>query len=292
MNIIERQQVMDPSELIKLRQKAKFLRGKMLDMVTQADSGHLASAFSMVELLVVLYGKVLNVDPEKPDWENRDRFILSKGHGCVALYAVLAEKGFFSVDILDSFCREGSILGGHPEMQKVPGIEASTGSLGHGLSIAAGISLAGKVDKAGYHIYCLMGDGECNEGSVWEAALFAAHHELENLIVIVDYNKLQASGPVDEILALHSLAAKWEAFGWEVAEIDGHDIIQILQTLKKIPFKKGRPSAIIAHTVKGKGVSFMENIARWHTMLPDEQELKRAKEELRSPEAIEAESRK
>jgi transketolase len=285
-------EILEDSELIKLRQKAAFLRRKILDMVTQANSGHLGSAFSMVELLVVLYNKILNIDPENPDWEERDRFILSKGHGCVALYAVLAEKGFFSADILDSFCQQGSILGGHPEMQKVPGIEASTGSLGHGLSMAAGISLAAKADKAGYRTYCLLGDGECNEGSVWEAALFAAHHKLENLVVIVDYNKLQSSGPVDEILALDSLAAKWEAFGWEVIEMDGHNITRIFQTLQKMPLKQGKPCAIIADTVKGKGVSFMENVVRWHTMLPNEQELEQARKELEAPEDIEAKSQK
>lgn len=269
-----------------LKQKANFTRMKILDVATKAKSGHIASAFSIVELLIGLYHNILNVDPKNPDKADRDRFILSKGHGCLALYTVLADKKFFAMEVLDTFCQPESILGGHPEMQKVPGIEASTGSLGHGLSIAVGISLAGKYDHKKYRTFCLLGDGECNEGSVWEAAMFAPHHKLDNLIAIIDYNKFQSTGPIERVLSLEPLTKKWQAFGWEAEEIDGHDIEQIMHTLQQVPFKKNQPSVIIAHTIKGKGVSFIENNNIWHTKVPDAEELKRAYAELQQPAVI------
>ena len=273
---------MRQTEIIKLKLKANSIREKILTMVTKAKSGHIASAFSIVETLIILYYKILNLDLNNPKWDERDRFILSKGHGCVALYAVLAEKGFFPVETLFTFCKPGSILGGHPEMQKIPGVEASTGSLGHGLSIAVGIALAGKYDKKKYRTFCLIGDGECNEGSIWEAAMFATHKKLDNLVVIVDYNKLQSSGRVEEVLSLEPFGKKWEAFGWKVKEIDGHNMQQLFHALNKIPLKKRQPTLIISHTVKGKGVSFIENVVSWHTMIPNDDEFNLAKEELKN----------
>lgn len=264
-----------------LKQESNLVRHKILEVAARAKSGHIASAFSIVELLLVLYYYILNIDPKNPRKEDRDRFILSKGHGCLALYTVLAVKNFFPTEVLETFCQPGSILGVHPEMQKVPGIEASTGSLGHGLSISVGISLAAKYDRKKYRIFCLLGDGECNEGSVWEAAMSAAHHKLDNLIAIIDYNKFQASGPVERILSLDSLVNKWQAFGWEAREIDGHNLEQILQVLQSVPFRKECPSVIIAHTIKGKGVSFIENNNVWHTKIPSDEELKQAFSELK-----------
>lgn len=265
---------------VELKQKASFTRMKILNVAAKNKAGHIASAFSIVELLIVLYHRILNTDPKNPDEIDRDRFILSKGHGCLALYTVLAGKNFFTEDVLDTFCQPESILGGHPEMQKVPGIEASTGSLGHGLSIAIGISLAAKYDHKKFRTFCLLGDGECNEGSIWEAVMSAAHYKLDNLVAIIDNNKFQSSGPTERVLSLGSLAKKWQAFGWKIREIDGHDIEQIMHTLQDVPFKKNCPSVVIAHTVKGKGVSFIENNNIWHTKLPDAEELKGAYAEL------------
>ncbi|MEW6101105.1 MAG: transketolase [Candidatus Omnitrophota bacterium] len=276
---------MKQKEIIELELKANSLREKILEMIVKANSGHLAPAFSIIELLTVLYYKILNINPAHPVWPERDRFILSKGHGCAALYAILAEKGFFPLDALFTFCQPGSILGSHPEMQKIPGVEASTGSLGHGLSIAVGISLAGRFDRRDYRTFCLVGDGECNEGSIWEAAMSASHHKLDNLTAIIDYNKLQASGTVKEVLSTHPMEEKWRAFGWKTVEVDGHNIKEVFNIFKKTPFKKGKPSAIIAHTVKGKGISFVENEVSWHTLIPNNQEYELAKNELRKRNA-------
>jgi transketolase len=238
----------------------------------------------MVDLLTVLYSGVLRVNPAQPDWPDRDRFILSKGHGCAGVYAVLAETGFFPLSWLDDFYQDGSRLAGHITHTGLPGVDASTGSLGHGLSIACGMALAGKRDERPYRVFTLLSDGECDEGSTWEAVLFAPHHRLDNLVAIVDYNKIQSLGTVKEVLDLDPLAAKWEAFGWAVREIDGHNFDQVESALKGIPFEPGRPSCIIAHTVKGKGVSFMENKLLWHYRSPDEQELRRALAELEGTE--------
>ena len=258
----------------------KVIRRRILDMIFKAKSGHVASSFSIVEILLSLFFGILRVDPSNPDDPDRDRFILSKGHGCAALYAVLAERGFFPADKLETFCQMGSILGGHPERGKVPGIEASTGSLGHGLSIGAGIALGGKRDSMSYRTFVLMGDGECDEGSVWEAALFAAQHRLDNLTVIIDYNRFQASGRVDEIISLEPLAKKWEAFGWATFEANGHDEGTLSQILSGSPCQNGRPSVVIAHTIKGKGVSFIEHNRAWHTKIPNGKEFIQAQEEL------------
>jgi len=234
----------------------------------------------MIDLLTVLYTKVLKVHPAKPDWPDRDRFILSKGHGCGSVYAVLAERGFFPMKWLDTFFQDGSHLMGHITHHGVPGVEASTGSLGHGLSIGCGMALAGKRDARDYRVFVMLSDGECDEGSTWEPALFAPHHRLDNLIAIVDYNKIQSLGRVEDVIDLEPLGDKWRAFGWAVQEIDGHDFQQIEDALLSIPFKSQQPSCIIAHTVKGKGVSFMENQLIWHYYSPDKEELAQALAEL------------
>jgi transketolase len=224
--------------------------------------GHLASAFSLVEIMQVLYDDILRVDPSEPSWKERDRCILSKGHGCLALYAVLADKGFFPEEELWSFCKKGALLGGHPE-KKIPGVEASTGSLGHGLPIGVGMALAGKLSGKDWKTYVIMGDGECNEGSVWEAAMSASKHGLSNLTVIVDYNKLQSYGPVDTVQPLEPFADKWLSFGFDPVEVDGHSH-RALRRVFEENGASGKPRAVICHTVKGKGVSFVENNPSWH----------------------------
>jgi transketolase len=249
-------------------------------MIYRARSPHLGSAFSMAELLAVLYTRTLRIDPARPDWPERDRFILSKGHACAPLYVALAERGFFPSEWLDNFYQDGSHLAGHATHVGVPGVEVSTGSLGHGLPIACGMALAGKRDGKAYRVFTLLSDGECDEGSVWEAILFAPQHHLDNLIAIVDYNKIQSLGRVKEVLDLEPFATKWNAFGWAVQEIDGHDLEQIEQVLACVPLESGKPTCIIAHTVKGKGVSFMEDSVLWHYRAPDRDELARALVEL------------
>ena len=256
------------------------LRRHSVVMTHQAKSSHVGSSLSMVELLAVLYGKILRVRPEQPVWPERDRFILSKGHGCAAYYAVLAETGFFPLAWLDTFYQNGAILAGHATHNRVPGIEISTGSLGHGLSVATGMALAGKRDAQPWRVFCLLSDGECDEGSNWEPILFAPQHKLDNLIAIVDYNKIQSLGTVKEVMDLEPFADKWRAFGWAVREIDGHDLQAIEETLSGIPFAPGRPSCVIAHTVKGKGVSFMENKLLWHYRTPQGEEYEAALAEL------------
>jgi len=244
--------------------RSKKYRKEILKIIEHARRGHIGSALSIVEILRVLYEDILRIDPKNPSWKERDRFILSKGHGCLALYVMLAEKGFFPKDDLYTFCEFNSILGGHPDANKVPGVEASTGSLGHGLPIGAGIALSAKIDKMGYRTFVLMGDGECNEGSVWEAAMFASKHRLDNLIGIVDYNKMQCFGNTCEVLDLEPFADKWKSFGFEVCEVDGHDVNALKKALKCVRFKKGKPSMLICHTLKGKGIKKLEANADWH----------------------------
>lgn len=266
------------------RALANRIRQHVLKMTYHAKSAHVGTSLSMADLLAVVYGGVLHVDPSRPGWPERDRFILSKGHGCAGLYAVLAERGFFPGEWLDNFYQDGSRLAGHVTHTGIPGVDASTGALGHGLSIACGMALVGKRDGRSYRVFTMLSDGECDEGSTWEAVLFAPQHGLDNLIAIVDYNKIQSLGTVKEVLDLEPLVAKWEAFSWAVREIDGHDFEQIEGSLKDIPFKPGQPSCIIAHTVKGKGVSFMENKLLWHYRSPDGEELRRALAELEEVE--------
>lgn len=263
-----------------LEKKSAEFRRVILSTICKGGGGHIPASLSIVEILTVLYNGILKVNPENPRDPKRDRFILSKGHACVALYAALADRGFFDKELLNNFGRKGSILGGHPDMHKVPGIEASTGALGHGFPFGVGMALAGKMDKQAYRVFVLLGDGECQEGSVWEAALFAAQQKLDNLIAIIDYNKLQAMDRLDKIVGLEPLAKKWQAFGWEVEETDGHDIDKLSKLFKSVPFRRARPSLVIAHTVKGRGVSFMENIPIWHFRMPNPEELKLICKEL------------
>ena len=259
---------------------ATKVRVHALYMTHRANASHVGTCFSTADILAVLYSGVLRVDPSRPDWPDRDRFVLSKGHAAAAVYAVLAECGFFSIEWLDTFCQDGSKLAGHITHHGVPGVEVSTGSLGHGLSIGCGIALAGKRDRRPYRVFVMLSDGECDEGSTWEAVLFAPHHRLDNLVAIVDYNKIQAFGTVKEVLDLEPLADKWRAFRWAAREIDGHDYEQIEDALTNVPFEPGKPSVIIAHTVKGKGVSFMENKLAWHYKSPDKEQLTQALGEL------------
>lgn len=254
---------------------ARRIRCDALRMVHAAGACHIGSCLSAADLVAQLYGRWLQVDPQRPDWEDRDRFILSKGHAAAILYAALAETGFFPQEALLTFAQNGSALAGHAT-HGVPGVEVATGSLGHGLGLGCGMALAGKRDQRSYRVWVLLGDGECDEGSVWEAALFAAHHRLDNLIALVDYNKIQCFGDVADVLDLAPFADKWQAFNWAAREIDGHDHGQIEQTLSRLPFTPGKPSCVIAHTVKGKGVSYMENKLVWHYNTPDADQLSQA----------------
>ncbi|CAN5718633.1 transketolase [soil metagenome] len=268
------------SDHIPAKKLATAIRAHTLRMVHSANASHVGTCLSMADLLAVLYAGVLRVDHLRPDWTDRDRFILSKGHGAAIVYAVLAERGFFPRDWLDTYCQDGSRLGGHISHHGVPGVEVSTGSLGHGLSIGCGMALAGKRDRRPYRVFAMLSDGELDEGSNWESILFAPHHELDNLVAIVDYNKIQSFGSVAEVLELAPLADKWRAFRWAVREIDGHDYGQIEDALTNVPLEPGRPTAIIAHTVKGKGVSFMEGQLAWHYKSPSAELLEQALEEL------------
>lgn len=272
---------MKQEKISELQLRAEKIREWIIRMAVRAEKGHITPAFSITDLLVVLYFDILNINPSNPKWEERDRFILSKGHGCLAFYAVLAERGFFPTNILESFQQFGSPLGGHPDRFKSPGVEASTGSLGHGLSIGVGIAWAGKFDDKAYHVVVLMGDGETDEGSIWEAAMFASHHKLDNLISIVDRNRLQMTDATERVISLEPLTDKWRSFGWSVQEIDGHDPLQINDSLSfAFSNHQGKPHLILAHTVKGKGVSFMENRPEWHFRIPKADETARALEEI------------
>jgi transketolase len=256
-----------------LDRRSRELRRQIVRTLAAGQRGHVGSAFSLVEILRVLYDDVLRYDPRNPRWQQRDRCILSKGHGCLALYVLLAEKGFFPEAELWKFCHSDGILGGHPEYGKVPGIEASTGSLGHGLSIGVGFALCARHHAAKYRTVVVVSDGECDEGSLWEAALCAAKHRLSNLLVLVDYNKQQSYGTTYEVLDLEPLADKWRAFGFAVEEVDGHSVPELRAVLKRTPFRPDRPSVVICHTIKGKGVGFVENNLNWHhkSKLTDEE---------------------
>lgn len=259
---------------------AKQIRRHALRMANSGGGSHIGSVLSIADILAVLYGTVLRVDCKNPDWCDRDRFILSKGHAGAGVYAALAESGFFPKEKLDEHYTDGSLFSGHVSHKGIPGVEFSTGSLGHGLSVGAGMALAAKLAKCRHRVFLLLGDGECDEGSNWEAIMFSAHHKLDNLVAIVDYNKLQSIKAVAETLELEPFADKWKSFGWEVSEEDGHDCQALFESLASVPFNEGRPSCLIAHTTKGKGVSFMENHNLWHYRSPDSSELKAALKEL------------
>ncbi|MDP2937328.1 MAG: transketolase [Dehalococcoidia bacterium] len=268
------------SSLEELERIAKTLRRDIVTMIGRAASGHPGGSLSTVEILTSLFFNVMRHRPSEPKWPDRDRFILSKGHGAPALYSALAETGYFPMEWLSTLRRLGSPLQGHPDMNRVPGVEFSTGSLGQGLSVATGMALAARMDKRDYRVYALLSDGECQEGQTWEAAMFAGHHELDNLTVMVDANGCQLDGFICSILDLDPLPAKWKAFGWHTLEVDGHSISELLAALEEARSTKGVPTAIIAHTIKGKGVSFMENNNEFHGKAPSPEQVARALEEL------------
>ncbi len=249
-------------------------------MTAAAKSGHPGGSLSAADILAALYFRVLRVDPSRPGWPERDRFVLSKGHAAPALYAALAERGYFPVEELKTLRRIHSRLQGHPDMRKTPGVEASTGSLGQGLSMAGGMALAGRLDGCDWRVYALLGDGECEEGQVWEAAMAAAHYRLDNLTAFLDNNGLQIDGPIEQVMSPNPLNDKWRAFGWHVIEIDGHDFGQILGAVDEAKKTKGRPTMIVARTIKGKGCSFMENEAEWHGKAPSPEQAEQALRDL------------
>jgi len=270
---------MNHPDIKELKIKAVGIRKDILSMLTAAGSGHTGGSLSMVEILVALYYYKLKHKPSEPNWKERDRFLLSKGHGAPALYAVLADRGYFSKDKLLTLRKLGSQLQGHPQIG-LPGIEISSGSLGQGLSISNGMALGLRLDKINSRIYCLMGDGETNEGQVWEAAMTASHYKLDNVCAIIDHNKLQIDGFCCEIKDMGSFMHKWQDFGWNAIEADGHDPEDLMKALDAAEKFKGKPTVIIAHTVKGKGVSFVENKVNWHGVAPKKEEYERAIKEL------------
>ncbi len=270
------------NSVTELKKLAIELRQTILRTIAKAGSGHPGGSLSMVELLIGLYWHALRHDPQRPDWPDRDLFLLSKGHGCPALYTVLASQGYFPKEELSTLRRYPTRLQGHPERGSVPGVEISAGSLGQGLSMANGIALADRLDGRTRRIYCLMGDGEIQEGQVWEAAMTAHHHHLENVCAIIDANQLQQNGPVKQIQDIEPLPEKWRAFGWHVIEIDGHDIAQVLKAYDAAATITGKPQVIVARTIKGKGVSFMELNPAWHGVAPKPDELERALGELQA----------
>jgi transketolase len=279
MNVMVRPAGNQPDAVALARQAAE-LRGKVIEMSHAAQAAHLASSLSCVDIVTAAYWHVLNIDPREPKHPLRDRFILSKGHAAAALYAALAMKGFFPIAELDTYCRDGGRLAEHPPANLLPGVEAATGSLGHGLPLGCGMALSGRIKGESFRVFALLSDGENNEGSVWEAAMFAAAQKLENVCVIIDYNKWQATARSNETLMLAPLADKWTAFGWDAHEIDGHDVGAVAEAMQRVPNGSGKPVALIAHTVKGKGVSFMEDDNNWHYRAPTVDEVAKARKEL------------
>ncbi|OPZ73166.1 MAG: Transketolase 1 [Firmicutes bacterium ADurb.Bin456] len=268
------------AKIKELENKARVLRRHIIQMISRAGSGHPGGSLSAADIIAALYFHELRLDPAWPEWPDRDRFVLSKGHAAPVLYAALAERGFFPVEELKELRRLGSRLQGHPDMSKVPGVEMSTGSLGQGLSAANGMALAARLDGRGYRVYVLLGDGEIQEGQVWEAAMAAAHYKLDNVTAFLDHNGYQIDGPVREIMSPEPVADKWRAFGWHVIEIDGHRMDQILGALTEARATRGCPTMIVAETVKGRGVSFMEGQVDWHGVAPKPAERDRALAEL------------
>ena len=276
---------MNKTESDFLREKANNIRVGTVEAVYSASSGHPGGSLSIADILAYLYFKEMNVDPSDPEKADRDRFVLSKGHASPALYATLAERGYFDKSLLKTFRKYGSILQGHPDMKHVPGVDMSTGSLGQGVSAAGGMALAGKVSGKDYRVYTIVGDGESEEGQVWEAAMFAAHYKLDNLCLFVDFNGLQIDGPVADVIGPAPFEEKYRAFGWNVISIDGNDLDQIDAACTAAKQCKGKPTAIIARTVKGKGVSYMENSVGWHGTAPNEEQYHIALKDLGVKEA-------
>lgn len=269
----------EEQEIKSLEDKAKQIRRLIIKMLAKAGSGHPGGSLSSCDLITCLYFKIMRYRASEPNWPDRDRFHLSKGHCCPALYAALAEAGYFPVDELWTLRKLGSILQGHPD-RRTPGVEVASGSLGQGLSVALGMSLAGKIDNRQYRVYCLLGDGEIQEGNIWEAAMASAHYKCDNLCAILDYNGFQIDGCIKEIMNLEPIVDKWSSFGWHTIEIDGHKIKEILGAFEEAKTIKGKPSIIIAHTIKGKGVSFMENVLDFHGRAPTKEEAEKALKEL------------
>lgn len=263
-----------------LRKKSKEIRRDIIEEVYNASSGHPGGSLSVTDILTVLYFNQMNINPDKPNDENRDRLILSKGHCCPALYATLANRGYFDKELLKSFRKIDGLLQGHPDMKKIPGVDMSSGSLGQGLSAANGMALASKLDKKGFRVYCIVGDGEIEEGQIWEAAMTSSHYKLDNLCVIVDNNNLQIDGQVKDVMNVYPIDEKFKSFGFETINIDGNNIEEIIEALQKAKITKGKPTAIIAKTIKGKGVSFMEDNVSWHGKAPSEEEYNKAILEL------------
>jgi len=262
-----------------LKKKAVQIRKDILTMLAEAGSGHTGGSLSMVEILVTLYKYAMNHDPKKPDWDERDKFVLSKGHGCPALYTILADCGYFPKEELKTLRKFGTRLQGHPQ-RGLPGIETASGSLGQGFSIANGMALAARMDRRDIRVYCISGDGELNEGQAWEAIMTAAHYNLDNLCAIVDYNKYCIDGPIEEVMGLEPLPDKWRAFGWHTIEVDGHSFEELIKAFDEAKTVKGKPTVIVAHTIKGKGVCFIECNNKWHGTTPKPDELERALKEL------------
>ena len=263
-----------------LEKKARKIREDIIDEVYYAKSGHPGGSLSIADILTVLYFREMNVNPENPNWEDRDRLILSKGHCSPALYSCLANRGFFSIEDLKTFRNINSYLQGHPDKNKVPGVDMTTGSLGQGLSAANGMAIAGKMDKKTYRVYCILGDGEIEEGQIWEATMAAKKYKLDNLCVIVDNNNLQIDGTIEEVMSSYPIDEKFKSFGFQIINIDGHDIDEIIKAFEVARNVKGQPTCIIAKTVKGKGVAFMENQVGWHGKVPNEEQYKQAREGL------------
>ena len=263
-----------------LNEKSKELRRHIVRMLGEAGSGHPGGSLSSADIVTALFFHEMRLKPTEPYWPDRDRFILSKGHAAPVLYAALAERGFLPVSELDTLRKLGSRLQGHPDMKKLPGVEMSTGSLGQGLSVANGMALAARLDRKDYRVYVVLGDGELQEGMVWEAAMASAHYKLDNLVAFVDHNGLQIDGPVTEVMSPEPVAGKWRAFGWHTLVVNGHDMGQILDALAEAKTVKGKPTMIVAETVKGKGCSFMENLCDWHGVAPKPEEVRQALEEL------------
>lgn len=271
---------MDKDEILKLEFTALNIRRDILRLIRAGEAGHSGGALSSVEILTALYFKLLRVDPQNPNWPQRDRFVLSAGHKCLVLYSALAERGFFDKSVLDTYGALDSKIPGHPNMHKLPGVETNTGALGHGLAIAGGMAIGLKLDRSEAKVYVLMGDGELAEGSNWEAAAAASMHRLDNMIVFVDRNKLQISGPTIEVMSYEPLDERWRSFGWAVRVIDGHDLNAIIHTAQQAPFEKGKPSVIIADTIKSKGLSFAEGKVNYHYWKAKPEELEQAERDL------------
>ncbi len=278
--MLEWRRMLKTSDVAELAAISKRMRREVIEMITEAKSGHPGGSLSAVEILVTLSFDVMRHDPANPKWKDRDRFVLSKGHGCPILYAVMAECGYCPKDQLNTLRKLGSMYQGHPDVRFLPALEASTGSLGQGLSLAIGMALAAKLDGSPARSYVVLGDGESQEGQIWEAAMFAGFHKMDNVVAIVDYNRIQLDGFVKDIMDLEPLADKWRSFGWHVLEVNGHDIAELQKAFASAAAMKGKPSVLIAHTVKGKGVSFMENNPKFHGQAPTRDEEARALAEL------------